>query len=167
MVITSIGDVSPRQVRMKRFVLYPLSYGPPDVGPAGIEPATTSTQSCSSICIRSATSKLLFQLFLTVCGGRDGSRTRINAATRDLIPWPSRRLETRASDDPSSEPAPASSTVLANRLDLLHLVLPRLPAISTFLAVALPSVPARPLSLLVGRCLAATSFDETFFVLYH
>jgi hypothetical protein len=68
---------------MKRFVLYPLSYGPPEVGPAGIEPATTSTQSCSSICIRSATSKLLFQTLFKFSGRRDGSRTRINAATRD------------------------------------------------------------------------------------
>jgi len=43
------------------FVLYPLSYGPPDMGPAGLEPATTSLRGCSSICIRSATSKTLFQ----------------------------------------------------------------------------------------------------------
>lgn len=38
------------------FVLYQLSYGSPDLEPAGLEPATTSLRGCSSTCIRCATS---------------------------------------------------------------------------------------------------------------
>lgn len=35
----------------------PLSYGPPDMEPTGLEPATTSVTGCSSTCIRSGTSQ--------------------------------------------------------------------------------------------------------------
>jgi hypothetical protein len=39
------------------FVLYPLSYGPADMGPTGLEPVTSTLQRCSSIGIRCTASK--------------------------------------------------------------------------------------------------------------
>ena len=47
--------------------------------------------------------------------------------------------------DPSSEPAPASSTAPVNRLSRLARYYPACRHVQSFLAVALPSVPARPL----------------------
>ncbi len=50
------SDALLRQGTVKRRAL-PLSYGPPDLGPAGLEPATTSLEGCSSTCIRSKASQ--------------------------------------------------------------------------------------------------------------
>jgi len=37
---------------LAKLALYPLSYGPPDLGPAGFEPATSIVTGCSSAGIR-------------------------------------------------------------------------------------------------------------------
>src|SRR5687768_10015247 len=54
---TAKNDASLRQEVVKRSCSTGLSYGPPDLGPAGFEPATSSLEGCSSTCIRNATSK--------------------------------------------------------------------------------------------------------------
>src|SRR5713101_4951491 len=54
---TAKDGASLRQGLVKRSCSTGLSYGPPDLGPAGFEPATTSLEGCSSTCIRNATSK--------------------------------------------------------------------------------------------------------------
>ena len=54
---TARNGASLRQGLVKRSCSTGLSYGPPDLGPAGFEPATTSLRGCSSTSIRNATSK--------------------------------------------------------------------------------------------------------------
>ena len=54
---TAKNGASLRQGLVKRSCSTGLSYGPPVLGPAGFEPATTSLRGCSSTCIRNATSK--------------------------------------------------------------------------------------------------------------
>ena len=54
---TAKDGASLRQGMVKRSCSTGLSYGPPVLGPAGFEPATTSLRGCSSTCIRNATSK--------------------------------------------------------------------------------------------------------------
>ena len=54
---TAKNGASLRQGLVKRSCSTRLSYGPPVLGPAGFEPATTSLRGCSSTCIRNATSK--------------------------------------------------------------------------------------------------------------
>jgi hypothetical protein len=53
---TAKNGASLRQGMVKRSCSTGLSYGPPVLGPAGFEPATTSLRGCSSTCIRNATS---------------------------------------------------------------------------------------------------------------